>query len=102
MIIEESEDEEEERGSKKNREESKVPSSNAPIEKQNSNEAGCIAGLNKSECTPAFKNHNVTSLHRSLRKQDKRFSHECRPELNKIEPGSKLMTLGLGNNTLGK
>lgn len=84
MIIEESEDEEEEGGSKKNREESKVPSSNEPIEKQNSNEAGCIAGggLNKSECTPAFKHHHVTSLHRSLRKQDKRLSHECRPELH--------------------
>ena len=102
MIIEESEDEEEEGGSKKNREESKVPSSNEPIEKQNSNEAGFIAGLNKSECTPAFKNHHVTSLHRSLRKQDKRLSHDCRPELNKIEPGIKLMTMGMGNNTVGK
>ena len=87
MIIEESEDEEEERGSKKNREESKVPSSNEPIEKQNSNEAGCIAGgLNKSECTPAFKNHHVTSLHRSLRKQDKRFSHECLSLIHISEP----------------
>ena len=74
VIVEESEDEEEEGGSKKISEESKVPSSNEPNDKQYSNEAGCIASLNKSECTPAFKNHNVTSLHRSLRKQDKRLS----------------------------
>lgn len=74
VIVEESEDEEEEGGSKKISEESKVPSSNERNDKQYSNEAGCMASLNKSECTPAFKNHNVTSLHRSLRKQDKRLS----------------------------
>jgi uncharacterized protein YdaU (DUF1376 family) len=74
VIVEESEDEEEEGGSKKISEESKVPSSNERNDKQYSNEAGCMASLNKSEFTPAFKNHNVTSLHRSLRKQDKRLS----------------------------
>lgn len=78
MIVEENEDEEEEGVAKKSREESKVPSSNEPNEKQNSNEA---VSLNKSECTPAFKHHNVTSLHRSLRKQDKRMSYDCRPEI---------------------
>ena len=82
MIVEENEDEEEEGRSKKNSEESKVPSSNEPNEKQYSNEAVGISGLNKSECTPAFKNHNVTSLHRSLRNQDKRFSYECRPAVH--------------------
>jgi hypothetical protein len=83
MIIEEGEDEEEEEGgSKKNREELKVPSSHEPIEKELYNQAVCMGGLNKSECTPAFKKHNVTSLHRSLRKQDKRFSDDSRPELH--------------------
>jgi len=74
VIVEENEDEEEEGGSKKIREESKVPSSNERNDKQYSNEAVGMGGLNKSECTPGFKNHNVTSLHQFLRKQDKRLS----------------------------